>query len=260
MRRESPTPAMYSEINDLLQLLLLQIQSILTDKFIGMYIGGSLASNSFNCETSDVDCYIITTKTLSKSLIDKIEEMHKQLYLNKHPYTKRIEVSYIPRDDLLNFDPNGTRPYFNEGCFYQGQYGSNYEIELHVLRGKGITIIGPDIKQLTKDISPQHLKKAILKNLFEYWEANLNDDLKFSRSDYQVFAVLTMCRTLYSLETGNIASKMQAAQWVIDTFDTHWKELIEQALTWKPNNELNMLEETQQFVRYVLDMNRDNKV
>ena len=62
------------------------------------------------------------------------------------------------------------RPYFNEGRYYLGHYGYNYLIELFVLREKGISIAGPDIKCLIKEISTQSLKAAIQKNLHEYWE------------------------------------------------------------------------------------------
>lgn len=210
----------YKEINDLLRQLLLQIQSILANEFVGMYIGGSLASNSFNNETSDIDCYIITSKVLSENMVRKIEAMHNQFYSNKLKYVKKIEASYIPQKDLLDFDPQGMRPYFNEGRYYLGQYGNNYLIELFVLREKGISIAGPDIKGLIKEISTQNLKAAIQKNLYEYWESNLIDSSKFKRSDYQVFAILTMCRTLYSLETGKITPKIDAAQWAMQRLDT----------------------------------------
>jgi len=249
----------YREINELLQQLLLQIKSILTDEFVGMYIGGSVASNGFHCETSDIDCYIITTNMLPNDMINKIEEMHKKFYSSKLQYAKKIEASYIPQKTLFNFDPNGLRPYFNEGSFYQGQYGSNYLIELHVLRENGITILGQDIKNLIKEISTQDLRVAILKNLYEYWEIALSDFAKFRRSDYQVFAILTMCRTLYSLETGRITSKTEAAQWAIQQLDAGWKNLIELAITWKPDQEINKLEETQQFVRYVLNKSHGYK-
>jgi hypothetical protein len=50
-------------INELLQRLLLQIQSILSDQFVGMYIGGSIANNSFNDETA------LLHKTVQKNTI-----------------------------------------------------------------------------------------------------------------------------------------------------------------------------------------------
>lgn len=242
-----------NEINDLLSKLLLQIQSILKSKFVGMYIGGSLANNSFNDETSDIDCYIITNSKLAKNEISKIAEMHNDFYKSKIAYANKIEASYLPQSDILNFDPKNTRPYFNEGKFYLAHYGSNFEIELSMLREKGITLSGPSIKNLIKEISAQDLKLAIHKNLAEYWHPTLNDLPRYERSDYQVFAILTMCRTLYSLETGNIASKMEAAQWAIDRLEPKWKELVVCAITCQPGQELNKGEEAKQFVKWIVD-------
>src|ERR1700722_10555134 len=108
-------PTKYKEINELLKQLLLQTQSILTDKFVGMYIGGSLSTRNFDTKTSDIDCYIITEDILSNEIIRKIEEMHDQFYSSTLSYANKIEASYIPKKDLLNFDPSGIRPYFNEG-------------------------------------------------------------------------------------------------------------------------------------------------
>jgi Domain of unknown function (DUF4111)/Adenylate cyclase NT domain len=242
----------HKAINELLQEFTLQIQTILEHTLVGIYVGGSLATHSFQHDTSDIDCYIITAASLSEDTVCKIEEMHKQFYSRKRQYVKKIEASYIPQQDLLDFDPNGKRPYFNEGCFYWGQYGHNFLIELHVLREKGITILGPDIKTLVKVILAQDLMLAIQKNLHEYWELTVNDVAKLRRNEDQTFAILTMCRTLYSLETGDITSKAEAAQWAIQNFDLQWKDLIEQAFTWKPGQRINQLEKTQRFIRFIL--------
>lgn len=242
-------------IADLLGMFLVKVQSILTTQFVGMYIGGSIANDSFEQATSDIDCYIITSTVLSKNEIAQIELMHKQLYSSNIPYANKLEASYIPQEDLLNFNPENSRPYFNEGNFYLAPYGNNFLIELFILREKSITIYGAEIKNLIKKLSAEDLRRAIKNNLYEYWEPVLTDTSKFERNDYQVFAILTMCRTLYSLGTGRIASKSNAAQWTIDNTDSNWKNLIELALKWKPGNQFNKLKETQKFVKYILDNN-----
>jgi len=242
-----------SEIAALLQGLLQKLQSSLLDRFIGLYVGGSIANNSFNSNTSDIDCYIITTEPLPKHTISQIEAIHNQLYLSQAPYAKKIEASYIYQNDLWDFNPDNTRPYFNEGNLYLAPYGNNFIIELWMLREKGITIVGPPINDLIKEISPEDLKLAIKKNLDEYWQVMLTDLVKLNRSDYQVFAVFTMCRTLYSLETGSITSKTKAAQWVINKHNAVWNDLIAKVIAWEPGFELNKLNETQQFIKYVLD-------
>ena len=253
MRDEYKKPIINIEINDLLWQLIQKIQSILREKFVGMYIGGSIANNSFDLETSDIDCYIVTSNILSEHRRHKIEEMHKHFYSSQLPYAKKIEASYIPQDDLLNFNASSTRPYFNEGSFYLGEYGSNFIIELFMLKEKGITITGPDIKKLIKEISIQDLQNAIKKNLMEYWEPSLQNLSKYKRNDYQVFAIFTMCRTLYTLEMNSIVSKAEAAKWAMNKLDSKWKLLIEQAIAWQQNSDLNKQEESLEFVRYVIN-------
>lgn len=247
------TQPMTSEVKDLLQEILKKLQSSLLGRLIGLYVGGSIANNSFNSNTSDIDCYIITTEPLSESSISQIEAIHHELYLSHIPFAKKIEASYIAQNDLWNFNPQNKRPYFNEGKLYLAPYGNNFIIELSLLRAKGIVISGPAIKDLIKAISHEELQLAIKKNLDEYWQVMLTDLVKLNRSDYQVFAVFTMCRTLYSLETGSITSKEKAAQWVINKHNTAWSDLIAKAIAWEPGLVLNKLKETQQFIEYVLD-------
>ena len=243
-----------SEITALLQELLQKLRVNLLDNLMGLYIGGSIANNSFNTNTSDIDCYIIITEPLAKDNITQIESIHHQLYLSQIPFANKIEASYISQNDLLNFNPENTRPYFNEGHLYLAPYGNNFIIELVLLRKQGIAISGPIIKDLIKEISPDELQLAIKKNLDEYWRVLSSDLVKLNRSDYQVFAIFTMCRTLYSLETGRITSKIDAARWVINKYNPDWSNLITNAMAWKPGLELNKLKETQQFIKYVINL------
>ncbi|AUH70620.1 aminoglycoside adenylyltransferase domain-containing protein [Legionella sainthelensi] len=243
-----------SEVTALLQEFLYQLRSILLEKFIGLYVGGSIANSSFNPNTSDIDCYIVTSAHLCENTITQIEIMHNQLYSSQLPYAKKVEASYISQIELWDFNPEKSRPYFNEGKLYQAPYNSNFIIELFMLRNKGFAISGPPIKNLIQEISTQDLQLAIKRNLYDYWQVMLFDLVKLSRSDYQVFAILTMCRTLYSIEKGDIASKIGAAKWVIDKYNI-WEDLITKALAWEPDLELNKLNETQQFIKYVLDKN-----
>jgi hypothetical protein len=44
------------------------------------------------------------------------------------------------------------------------------------------------------------------------------------------FVVLTLCRLLYSLETGSVASKPAAAHWASARLDGRWEQLILRSL------------------------------
>jgi hypothetical protein len=46
----------------------------------------------------------------------------------------------------------------------------------------------------------------------------------------QRYAVTTLCRVLYTLETGRVASKRASLLWAKDNLDPRWQELISEAL------------------------------
>ena len=47
---------------------------------------------------------------------------------------------------------------------------------------------------------------------------------------YRAYAVLTLCRILYSFRKGAIVSKPRAAKWAIEHLPEEWREIIRQAL------------------------------
>jgi hypothetical protein len=46
----------------------------------------------------------------------------------------------------------------------------------------------------------------------------------------QTFVVLTLCRLLYTLECGHVASKPGAARWARGALEARWHPLIDRAL------------------------------
>jgi hypothetical protein len=57
----------------------------------------------------------------------------------------------------------------------------------------------------------------------------------------QRYAVATLCRMLYSIATGEIASKRASLEWAKEHLDAAWSDLIKHALEgrhlgWNPND------------------------
>ena len=73
------------------------------------------------------------------------------------------------------------------------------------------------------------------------------------RRGYQAYAVLTMCRTLHTLEAGRLASKPAAARWARERHPERWRGLIDRALGWKQGDGVDDFTLTLDFIRYVLD-------
>ena len=49
-------------------------------------------------------------------------------------------------------------------------------------------------------------------------------------SEYHAFAIMTMCRALYTLDNGTIVSKPVAARWVQGKLGEDWSNVIDQAI------------------------------
>ena len=74
----------------------------------------------------------------------------------------------------------------------------------------------------------------------------------FLGTGYQPFVVLTMCRALYILEHGTVASKLRSAEWVRDKSGRKWTKLIDQAVAWHYGETSGDIRQTQEFMRYIL--------
>jgi hypothetical protein len=82
------------------------------------------------------------------------------------------------------------------------------------------------------------------------------DPARLESGEYQAYAVLTMCRALYTLEHGRIVSKPVAARWAWVTLGKRWAALIDWALAWRHAAPSDRLNETLDLIRYTLERSR----
>jgi hypothetical protein len=180
--------------------------------------------------------------------------MHKSLWESGLKWAKKLEGKYLPKDDLPRFNPNRPpRPTINEGRFYLDGEGSDWIIQRHIIREQGLVLAGPSPKTLIDLVHPENLRRAVI-GVMEEWWAPMLDKPDFLRDDeYQAYTVLTMCRTLYTLENGVIASKPVSARWALNALDGRWRPLIEKSLAWTHATQMDILNETLDFIRFTRD-------
>jgi len=247
-----PTP--YDDVNALLLNLLTRVQVVLGERLVGFYLYGSLSLGDFDRESSDVDFLIVTTEDLSGKVLDELREMHASIASSRLPYANRLEGSYIPRAALRRYDPhNAFHPTIgNDWEFHVGQHGSNWVIERHIVREHGVIVWGPSPRTLIDPVSPRELREAVCEMLREFWQDQLTEPEWLLQRDYQAFAVLTMCRALYTLSEGSVVSKPEAAAWACQTLDPKWRPVIERALAWRHQHEKDDLTEALDFLRFAV--------
>jgi hypothetical protein len=249
-----PTP--YPDVNVVLLMLLSSVQTILGNHFIGMYLYGSLAGGDFDPERSDIDFVVVTTDALPDEMVPALEAMHARMSASGLKWATKLEGSYIPQYALRRYDPSDAPcPQINEGSFYVARHGSDWVIQCHTLREHGVMVAGPAPQTLIDPVQPDDLRRAVMGILHEWWAPMLHATrpARLQSSEYQAYAILTMCRALYTLQHGTVVSKPVAARWAQETLGERWAALIERALAWRHDAPLDELNETLDFIRYTLE-------
>lgn len=248
-----PTP--YPDVNAVLQVLLSGVQAILEHHFIGMYLYGSLASGDFDPQRSDVDFVVVTGDELADEMLPALEVMHARIAVSGLKWATRIEGDYIPQQALRRYDPtHALYPHLGmDGHFNVEQHASDGVIQRHLIREQGLVVAGPAPQTLIDPVSPNDLRRATLGILGKWWAPMLHEPTLLRSSEYQAYAILTMCRALYTLQYGIVAPKPVAARWAQETLGKCWTALIERALVWRPDAQTDNMHETLDFIRYTLE-------
>ena len=247
-----PTP--HQAVNDLLEKLLSGAQSVLQNNFAGLYLYGSLASGDFDRQKSDIDFLVVTFDEISDEVIRSLKAMHENLWQSGGKLAAKLEGSYVPLEDLRRYESNEKEyPSVNEGKFYLGRHDSDWIIQRHILREQAVAIAGAPLENSIDQVQPDDLRRAVADLLNEWWSPMLENPAFIKNSEYETYTVLTMCRALFTLEHGTIASKSASARWAQDALDESWTELIEQSLNWRYGEQINKLNEVLNFIRYTVD-------
>lgn len=260
MTKIAQTPTPYAEVNVLLFRLVKEVQAVLGDQFLGMYLYGSLATGDFDAHSSDVDFVVVTREEVGEDLIPKLRAMHERLADSGLKWASKLEGSYISRAALRRYDPNDApRVIYNEGQFYLDRHGRDWIIQRHILREHSVIVAGPPLKPWIDPVTPGELRGAVAGVLNGWWGTwILTHPQELVRPGYQPYAVLTMCRSLYAFEFGEIVPKPAAGRWASGALDPQWKALIERALTQEADLSAEGLDKTISLIRYTLERSKAN--
>lgn len=259
----------FMEVNSILGVLLSEVQSILGDQFIGLYLYGSLAYGGFDKE-SDIDFLVVTRNDLTDPIFNRLREMHLRITQIDSWRSSQLEGSYLPQNALRIFDPRSVlfnhidrgpgetlkRMEVNDGQTSRAWWGGWVMLRA-VLLDCGIPLAGPPPAFLVDAVSVEELKQANLAVLHGWFEPMLEDTSQLESYGYQPYAVLTMCRILYTHASGGIVSKPEAARWAQETIGAPWASLIDRAWTGRQHPEIKAsngeIRLTQEFIRFALE-------
>ncbi|HEX5547187.1 MAG TPA: aminoglycoside adenylyltransferase domain-containing protein [Ktedonobacterales bacterium] len=216
-------------VRPVLALLLNSIRDVLGGQLVGLYLYGSLSSGDFNPASSDVDFVAVTRDAITENdpAFEQLRQMHGRIAASGLPFATNLEGSYIPHAAWRRYNPaDAHHPTIgHDWPFKLSFHDANWVIERAIVRERGVVLYGPPPEALTDPISPEQLRAATCQQLADVWRRRIEDPDWPRAGMYAAFAMLTLCRALYTLQHGAFCSKPVAAVWTAQTHPA-WAPVI----------------------------------
>jgi hypothetical protein len=203
------------------------LDAILGPNLFGVYVYGSLTQRAFAPARSDIDCIVVVRRDLTRAQVQKLRLWLAEAAL-ADPWIPRLQMQVLLKARLLRPDTRGYLYQF--GALRRSGSDGNPIIWMNVL-ASGLTLHGPAPATLLPPITSEMLFKALVCEV-----AYLSKEIGNSASEwrdkrfYRAYAILTLCRILYSHRFGVVVSKPRAARWALQTLPSRWHSLIRSAI------------------------------
>jgi predicted nucleotidyltransferase len=197
-----------------------QLESLLRDllggRLEGLYLFGSLAAGGFHEDRSDVDLFAVLRDAVAEADADALRGVHADFASRNPEWHERVEVGYVPRSVVATFasEPEGTIIAISPGepLHLRGpEWG--WVLNWRSVCRQGERIFGPPPLEVGPEVTPEVFRRAIEMQLRE-WRDVIREDWVAYVPAARGYAVVTHCRALYALATGEQASKEEAVAWV----------------------------------------------
>ncbi|MGH3148699.1 MAG: aminoglycoside adenylyltransferase domain-containing protein [Rubrobacter sp.] len=244
-----------SEIDVLLRRLTRDIRRSLDHSLVGLYLYGSLASSDFDPERSDIDLVAVVSSDVNGYDFDRLDSMQGRIIEDHPAWDDRIEVAYVSAAALRKFKTETSEiAVVSPGePFHFKEAGRDWLMNWYMVREIGVTLFGPSPLTLIPEISSSEFVEAVREHSgrLAEWVYEMH------HRGAQSYAVLTMCRALYTHTHGEQVSKERAALWARG-YLPQWAPLIERAWIWRSEDQdegADDVEETfPEVVRFVHDV------
>jgi streptomycin 3"-adenylyltransferase len=221
-------PAAPAEVREQLGVLVSELESILGNELVGVYLHGSLALGCFNPQRSDIDLIAVTRRRLNA----KERRRLGALMLRSSGARERpreppypLEVSIL-RETQLNpwryptpFDfhyGESHRDRFTAGEFGP-LWGEDHDLAAHitVIREAGVTLAGPSIDEVFPTVPWADYADSLLRDLV--WSRERRLDL---------YGILNASRIWATFAERRLHSKLSGGIWALENAPKEFHRLI----------------------------------
>ncbi|MCO5201603.1 MAG: DUF4111 domain-containing protein [Chloroflexi bacterium] len=222
-----PVPA---DVSFLLEDLVPALRDSLRERLLGLYLYGSAVFGDYDPGVSDVDLLAVLPSDLQQAEFEALETVHTGIAEAHTAWRDRVEVLYLSRHALATFrterspitvispgEPLNTKT-----------AGIDWLMNWWLILDHGVTLAGPPPDTFIAPVSIDEFITAVRDHAFSWGEWVKHLDTTKSHG----YAILTLCRTLYTATHRAHVSKMRAAAWAAVRYP-EWAGLIRAALAWR---------------------------
>jgi Nucleotidyltransferase domain len=205
------------------------LQLLLPGRAVGLYLIGSAAVGDFQ-PTSDIDTITVVDRALDMADQQVLRAVHADLHRD-FPAV-RYDTTYVLQEWLhRTMDPDTVppMPFSQDGQLQLGERSAEvHPITWLALARGGVRVAGPEIADLDLHVDLEAARSYALSNLHRYWAALgaelalatrwRNPRMVLDEPAAVVWAVLGSPRLAAFLETGELVSKSEAADYLSRTF------------------------------------------
>ena len=247
------------ELRPLLRAYVDALRTSFPERVYAVSLYGSLALGDFTLRVSDIDFLTVMVGRISEDDQAVIKALHRKLR-SAARWASGMDGEYAELEQIEAGE-------FSAPCLFvaDGQLAGRREVSKAgwlTLLQSGISIIGPEPAAFIPDVPWSDLEQEMWTNLYVYWLPKADSRWLFLSSTWVAFAVLTLCRILYTMERHAVTSKSAAAAYALGALPVEWHHLIHEALRLRsdqPGLPLYMSRiaragETRRFVRAIVQL------
>lgn len=245
----------YEDVNYVIESLIDGHKEIFEDRMSGFYLYGSLIWGDFDIVSSDIDTLCVITTEVTPEEMDKLRKMHEKIVEEKPLWRYRIEVHYASLGGLQNFR-NKSFPMGNISPgepLHMIEAGIDWIDEWYCVQEYAIKLYGMD----KADVIPHIEKCEFIQTISNYARSFRKRIHESKNSCYsQSYAILTLCRALYTRKNGEQVSKLAAARWAMNTFP-EYSSIINNALIWRHERDSSNRNPSETYIlaeQFVIDL------
>lgn len=211
--------------------LALRLARQLGGDLLGLYLFGSLATGGFLAGRSDVDLLAVLRAGVTDAELPALESLHAA-FAEEHPdWVERVEVGYVGRDVLQTFGgvPSGPIAVISPGEPLNIKDATpDWTLNWRGVVTSGRAVLGPPPLELGPPVGTREFRRAVAAQL-DAWKRDARAPTVKYVPAQQGYIVVTLCRALHALATGETTSKERAVAWTVERYP-QWATLVTDAL------------------------------